>query len=98
HGAGPELRFALVGIELSCLEQLERPYDPLPVGGREASRCPRRAFRKDGVKRCWSLALELRGPSLPCPLGRGRPQAELGERRAQVEAGATDHDGALSLR
>ena len=44
------------------------------------------------MQRGRALPFELRGEALAQPLGRWRAQAQLGQRRAQVEAGAADDD------
>ena len=84
HLAGPQLGVLGVTIELSGVEQLERPDDPLAVAGIDLRRGPRSSLAQEAVERRRASALELGDPVLAGPFGRWRAQAELGERRAQV--------------
>ena len=59
---------------------------------------PRRAARELGVQRLGSAALELGLPAARAPRRAPRAQIELGERGAQVQAGAADHDRKGALR
>ena len=45
-----------------------------------------------------AAALELGDPAFPYPLRRRGPEAELGQRGAQVQPGAADDDGAPAGR
>ena len=47
------------GLELAGIEELERPDDPLPVGGLDLVRRPRRSFRQVDMKGLRTSALEL---------------------------------------
>ena len=65
------------------------------AGGRwvRSSRPPTaRVAARIGVQGGRTAALELGHPALAHALGRGGPQAQLGQRGAQVEAGAADDD------
>ena len=53
---------------------------------------PRRALREQRVQRLRAAALELGVPALAHARRRRRAQRELGQRGAQVEAGAADDD------
>ena len=88
-------RPAILGrLELAGVEQLQRAHDALAVVRVDPLGRPRRAARELGVQRRRPAPLELGGPVLARALGRRRSQIELGERRAQVQAGAADDDRA----
>ena len=81
-------------LELALVEQLQRPDDALAVVGVDLRGRPRRAFGEECVQGSRPAALELGLPALAHPLRRRRAQVELGERGAEVQAGAPDHDRA----
>ena len=89
----PQLRWPLGRLELPEVEQLQRPHDALAVVGVDLRRPPtargRQAVRAAAGAPARSSSA---GPALAHPLRRRRAQIELGQRRAQVEAGAADHD------
>ena len=102
HQAGQQRRVAGVGgpqlasppraARSAGVEQLERAHEPLAVGGRDAGGDRGRAAGQLGVQR-----LRRRAPrSSPCQRARTsgdrRAQVELGQRGAQVQAGAADDD------
>ena len=91
---GPQLvRAPRRGLELAELEQLERADDPAAVARLDRPRPPTaRAARELRVQRLRAAAVELGLPARADLVGRRRAQREVGERGAQVEAGAADHD------
>ena len=94
HGVRPQLGVVGLGLELARVEELERPDDPLAIGRVDLARRPRGALLEHGVKGGSAAALELGQPALPDPLRRRRPEAQLGQRGAQVQPGPADHDRA----
>ena len=84
HLAGPQLGALGLGIELSRVEQFERPDDPLAVAGIDLVGGPRSSLTEHAVERRRSAAFELGQPALPRPFGRRRPEAQLGQRSTQV--------------
>ena len=70
---------------LALVEQLERADDALGVGARDRGRGRRVARGELGVQRGRALAGEPARVALAAAGVGGRPQVELGERRAQVQ-------------
>ena len=87
---GPELVAA--GRLGAGVEQLQRAHDALRVGRRDGGGGVGVAGGELGVQRGRALALERRGVAR-ARIGVGRrAEVELGERGAQVQPGAADHD------
>ena len=74
------------------VEQLERAHDPLRVGRRDGGRRGRVAGGQLGVQGLRPAGFQVGAAALADGGRDGRAQVELGERGAQIEAGAADHD------
>ena len=95
HRSAPQLGFFGRRLELTDLEQFERAHDALAVGWLDLSRRPRRALGEGRVERSRPASFELSDPAFAYSLRRGGLEAQVGQRRSEVKAGAPDHDRAL---